>query len=298
MKQFLSPLLMAHALLGSIGLHAQTTKDGTALAWNHELVVVPGTITVNEVAHPAHTISVFETDEKTLLDLWKTDYTPIAAAVTSRPWKATDVRLPQLAEAPLLVYAETSTDKKAKLVKLTLAFMQNDSTPLADNGEQEKVMRDLAVRLNKAVVQSQIDRYQADLDKVADKLGDSQSDVAKAQKNAGKAGDDLEKAKAKRAKLERESARLQGDIAGLEKRFGMSNDPKDLKKLTKAREQLARNEREQAKLMKQESKAQGAINKHQGSLEKHDERASEHAESKEDLQRIIAELKRKLDSIR
>lgn len=300
MKQRTLPLLTTISLLScSMMVNAQSsTKDGTSLEWRHELKVVQGTITVNKVEYPAHTITLFEADANKALELWKADHTPISASIGSRPLKASGARIPQLAEDPIVVLAEASTEKKAGLAKLTLAFLRNDSTSLEDNGEQEKLMHALAVRLNKAVVQGQIDRYQRDLDKTSDKLGSTEDDVAKARKNLTKANSDLEKVKAKRGKIEADNAKVHGNISGLERKFALSNDPKDLQKLTKARQKLAKNEGTQAKLMQQEAKVQGNINKHQGTLDAHSKKAAGQAESKEDLQRIIAELKRKQDSIR
>lgn len=283
----------------STAVHAQKfTKDGTALTWEQQLTVVSGTVTVNRVAHPAHTITVFETDANTVLDLWRTEFTPISSAVGIKPPKATGVRIDKLSSEPMTVFGQSSTDKKAKLARLSLAFMVNDTTPLADAGEQEGYMRELAVALNRAVVQKQLDRYQQELDKTSTKLGSTQQDAAKTQRNLTKANSDLEKVKTKRSKLQRDNARTHGDVTTLERKFALSNDPKDLQKLTKARQKVAKSESDQAKLMQQEAKIQGNINKYQGTLEGHQQKAEGQNESKEELTRIISELKRKQDSIR
>lgn len=297
---FLKSIAVATLQIGAIteAFAQKVTQDGTALTWEQELTVVGGTVAVNKVAQAAHTITIFETDGNTVLELWRTELTPISASVSSKPAKATGVRLPKLSEEPVLLYAESSTDKKAKLARLSVAFMLNDSTPLADEGEQERYMRDLAVRLNRAVVQQQLDRYQKELDKASDKLGSTQDDAAKAQRNLTKANSDLEKVKSKRSKLERDNARVHGDITTLERKFALSNDPKDLQRLTKARQKVAKGESTQAKLMQQEAKIQGSINKHQDTLDSHKRKADGHTESKEDLMRIVSELKRKQDSIR
>lgn len=298
MKYLVIAVLFATAILSTTRVHAQTTKDGTQLHWKHQLQVVSGTITVEKTSYPGHSISVFETDEKGLLDLWRAEYSPISASISSKPLKASGVQIPQLAEGPITVYAIANADKKARLTKLTLAFMLNDTTVLEDNGQQAALMRDLAVRLNRSVVQAQIDRYQKELDKVGDKLGSAQSDVAKSESKLTKSNSELEKLKSRRAKLERDNARVHGDVAGLEKKFALSNDPKDLQRLTKARQKLAKNESDMAKLMQQEAKLQGNINKQQGTLESQAKKADTQTESKEDLMRIVSELKRKLDNIR
>jgi hypothetical protein len=300
MKQtILSFIALPAFLLTSAQSFAQvTTKDGISLVWDRELAVVDDSMSIGGRYVPAHTITVFETDASTAMELLKVDYTPISTSIGGKPMKVSGARLTQVSESPVDVMVVGNTQKKAGLARLTLAIMANDSTVLPDNGAQEELLRGLAVRLNKAVVGSQIDRYQQELDKTAEKLGSTQEDVAKAEKNLTKHNASLEKAKSKRAKLERNGAQLQGEISGLERKFALSNDPKDLQRLTKARQKLAKTESAQAKLMQQEAKAQGNINKYQDSAEKHGSRVDEHAESKEDLQRIIAELKRKQDSIR
>lgn len=298
MNLTINPALGALLLLAPLSIHAQTTQDGTQLEWRREITVVPTTMSVNKVDMPAHQISVFEADASTAIDLWKADYTPISSGISGKPLRATNVRLPQLAEEPIVVVAEASTEKKAGLAKLTLAFLANDSTPLPDNGQQAAVMRELAVRLNKALVQTQIDRYQKQLDKMSEKVGNIQADVAKTRGKVTKTNSELEKVKSKRSKVERENAQLHGEITGLEKKFALSNDAKDLKKLTKVRSKLAKNESAQAKLMVQEAKLQGTLNKHQSTLDSQTAKAGVQTESKDDLIKIVAELKRKRDNIR
>lgn len=286
-------------LSGSTLVQAQDlTKDGIALSWNRELMVVPGTIKTKVTEFPAHVITVFETDAKTALDLLKIEYAPISTNITGNPLKVTGAKLPAVSEAPVDLLVTATTDKKAKLARLSVTFMSNDSTILPDNGEQARIMRELAVRLNRAVVQRQIDGYQKDLEKEGKKLGDTQKDVAKSKKKLSKANSDLQKTMSKRSKTERQSATLHGTISGLERTFALSNDPKDLKKLTSARTKLAKSEKAQAKLMQQEAKYQSSINKYQDSVDSYSKKADDRTEGKGDLLRIVTELKRKQDNIR
>ncbi len=294
-KSLLPFLISALNILPALG---QTTKDGTRLQWDQRIVVTEGSMAYNARTIPAHTITIFETDGGNAIDLWHLEMTPISTAIDTKPTRATGARLAQISAEPLTVLAEATTDKKANLAKLTLAFLSNDSALQQNKEKEEKYMRELALRLNKAVVQGQIDRYQKDLDKAGDKLGGAQKDKAKAENNLAKANRELEKLKSRRAKIQGENAKLQGNIAGFEKKFALTNDPKDLKRLTKTRTSLAKNETGLAKIMEREAKVQGSMNKHQGTLEKHSDKASGHQESREDLQRIISELKRKQDNIR
>jgi hypothetical protein len=299
MKKNHTLLTLAAFALSTSPLLAQVTKDGTSLGWNKDLQVVSSTITVNKKEFPAHTISIFETDASTVLDLWKADLTAVSTTITgSKPAKAVGVRIPSISEEPLTVYGESSTEKKANLARITLAFAVNDSTPQTDTVAQEKWMRELSVRLNKAVVQAQIDRYQKELDKAAEKLGSTEGAVMKSQQSVTKANTDLDKLRAKRGKLETDRTKLLRDVETAEKKFAKTNEPKDLDKLTKARTKVSKNESSQAKLMQQEAKIQGTITKNQGTLDSQAKKAESQAESKEDLVRIITELRTKLESIR
>ena len=279
-------------------LHGQEkTKDGIALSWTQPIKVEKDSVMNGTHFLPAHTITVFESDGSWVMDQWKNEMKAVSEGTTgSRPVKVTGARIPTISDAPLLLLANSTTDKKTKSGRLTVAFATNDSTPA--QGDAQRVMHDLAVKLNKQVVQQQIDEQQKKLDKALDKHGSAQSSTDKATTNIDKASGDLQKSKNKLAKLQGDKAKLQGDVHGLEKKFAVTNDPKDLQRLTKARGRLAKNESAIAKEMQRESKIQNTLNKHQQSQAKASGTLEEHTGSKEEIQRIISELKRKQDAIR
>ena len=260
MKKKLTLLVLAAFAWSTSPVVAQLTKDGTSLSWNKELVVVSGKIMVQKREFPAHTISIFETDASTVLDLWRSDLTAISTTITgSKPAKAVGVRIPKISVEPVTVFGGSSTEKKANLARITLAFAVNDSTPLVDAGEQEKWMHDLSVRLNKAVVQTQIDRYQKELDKVADKLGSTEGAVMKSEQSVSKSNSDLENLRAKRGKLETDRTALQRDVDKHEASYARTSNAKDLQKLTSARSKLSKNESSQATLMQQEARSRAPL---------------------------------------
>jgi len=293
-------LLATASLLFSVAANAQkdnSTKEGYALSWDKTIAVVPDSLQNGAFKLPAWTIAVHEAEANDVMGWWLADMQALSTAVTKgKPAMALGLRLPQLTDAALAAAAAVQ-EKKANLVKLTVAFAVNDSTPTKTTDGQEAYMRTLAVKYNRAVVQAQIAEYEKQLAKAGDKLTDTKGDVAKSQSRITKSSSQLEKTKAKRAKIERENAHLTGDIAGREKKFALSNDPKDLQKLTKAREKLAKSESSLAKLMQQEAKVQGDIAKEQGRLESTAGKAEDRGETKEEVQRLVEALKRKHDSI-
>ncbi len=294
-----SLLLVPVLLFSVLGCLAQSSKNGPKLTWTRSIEVGKGEVVSGERKFPAHVITVFEADGPVAIELWEKDLGPLAKEITGkRPYRAVGVRLPALGEAPLTILATATSDKKNGNAMLSLAYLQNDSTVHADNGAQEKVSRDLAIRLNQALVQTQIDAAQKELAETMEDLTDEQEDHARSQERMSDANTDLEKNANRQSKLQRDIANLQGEISGLERRFAMSNDPKDLKKLTSARKKLAKEEKELSGLMADESKAKGKANKYQEDMTSHSEVSDEHSKSKEELEAMIAELKRKKDAIR
>ena len=140
----------ASLLLFSVS-HAQTTKEGYALSWDKTITVVRDSIMNGKYKLPAFTVPVFESDADAAMDLWKTDMkTKCQEIVGGKPSKAVGAMFLAVSPTPMLMVASSTTEKKAGAGRLTLAFAQNDSTPVADQQTAEQVAREIAVLLNKA----------------------------------------------------------------------------------------------------------------------------------------------------
>lgn len=289
----------AAMLIGAAAVaQSGTTKEGYTLQWDKTITVLPDSMTNGIHRLPAWTVAIHEADASDVMGWWLTDMQAVSTAVTkSKPPKAMGTRISAVPDASMSLAAAV-TDKKAKLTKLTIAFALNDSVPTTGNAGQEEYVRGLAVKYNRTVVDQQIAAYEKTVAKAGDKLAGVKEDVAKNQAKLTKANSKLEKIKAKRGKIQADNAHVAGNIAGLEKKFALSNDPKDLQKLTKARQKLAKGETALAKLMQQEADVQGDIAKEQGRLESNTGEQEERGETKEELQRVLDALRRKHDAIR
>lgn len=285
-------------LLTSISAQDKT-KEGYTKTWDRPITVVPDSLLVGTHRLPAHTVAVHEADAGDVLDMWKADMKALSREVTgSKPMRANGVMLPELGSTPVDLAVGATTEKKSDLSRLTVVFLATDSTALPASPAHEAYVRGLAVKYNKAVVQKQIDAYQKMLDRTSEKLADAKSDEAKLQKQIGKTNGQLAKLKAKRGKAMADNARVQGDISGLEKKFALTNDPKDLQRLTKARQKLAKGEASVAKLMQSEAKAQSTLNKYQDKLPKSSSQQQDITLSKEEIMNTLNALRRKQDNIR
>ncbi|MBK7241937.1 MAG: hypothetical protein IPI00_17695 [Flavobacteriales bacterium] len=106
-----------------------------------------------------------------------------------------------------------------------------------------------------------------------------------------------EKAKKAVLSLNADISKLKSEVTGLESKFGITKDPKDLKPLTKARGKLSKKEGQLAKAMKSENKAYEDVSKYSG---KSPDRAKEEAERAETMNAksaIVDSLKKKMEMI-
>ncbi|MBL0126694.1 MAG: hypothetical protein IPP83_04380 [Flavobacteriales bacterium] len=297
--QLRMPIGISAILVGLSSFAQQgNTKEGYAITWNKAIAVVADSISSGAHRLPAWTISVYETDANDVLDRWTTDMKAVSLGVSGKkPMKATGATIGGVGTG-IVVMAQASTEKKAKLCRFTIAFAANDSTAMPDTTGQIAYVRGLAVKYNRAVVQGQIETYEKLIAKAKGKLSGAKDDVAKTRKSIAKSNAKLGKIKTGMAKEQGTVASYRGDVAGMEKKFALSNDPKDLQRLTKARTRLAKSESKLAKLMTQEADVEKDLAKHQERLK--DDATTEAARSTttDALQGTIDTLKRKQEAIK
>lgn len=276
------------------------TESGYTLNWTGVLHLEPGTINNGKWQLAGHSIPVYEADAKDAVDLWKKEYKAFGADFSgSKPTKALHVLVPALSTAPILVLAHATDGAKHGPAKLTLAFCANDSTLLEIAGKNvEQVMHDLAVRLNRAVIQPQVDEQQKLMDKYADKLEGAQKDQAQAEKKAANANEDLEDAKRDKSRVGDKQAEQQQEVVKLQKRYNKSGDADDLRRLTKAQAELADLQERMSRELKDEQRAQKDANKRQDDVPDAEKDQIEYQKAKEKATSELEALKRKLEAVR
>jgi chromosome segregation ATPase len=295
----LSTILIATiALLGPTTLTAQQTKEGYALTWNNTIVVAPDSLKSNGRLFPAYTFTVFESDANTALGYWKSDMKAQGSQVSgSKPMKATGVRQAKLSTDPILMMAMATTDKKAGSARMTVAFALNDSTPIAESKAAMDLAREMSVRYNRAVVQEQITNKEGQHDDVHEDLSDARADSTKLNAKATKARMDMENAQSKQKAIKADNEDIAVRIAGAEKKFAITNDHKDLQKLTKLRNKLAKGESKLSKEIQAENKSRSTMKKYEADMPKTSREMKEHGSKKEKASTELDDLKRKLDKI-
>jgi hypothetical protein len=293
--------LSACALALSIAsvLQAQNTlKDGTALLWDKEITVGHESLPKDSVKVAAWTVPVYEASASQTMDLLKEELPGASFKRFGQGMKAPAVSFMAVSGTPVDILAQVKEDRKQRVSTLTLAFLNVGTAEPAGNAQAEAAVRNLGVKLNKAVVQRQIDSWKKQLAKASGKAEDAVKEHEKAQAQQAKTQAKLEKSAKLKSKLQNEHAVLQREIDLYNQKWTLSQDQKDLKKLTKARTKITDNETEMAKAMQAEAETQKSLVKNADELPDAQKEREQKTAAQADVQRTVDALQRKMENIR
>ncbi len=277
----------------------ERSLDGHVLEWKHTLDELPAQLSVMKHKLSGWSFPVYECSPGEAMQLWKTHLIAQGAVVKSNdPMRATGGNITGLSSLVPLVFAKAAKDKSSGSTRMTVVFALNDSTAAPEDPALAQAVHEMAVQVNRAVVKAQIADQEERVKKTVGQLEDARKEEAKASQRANDTGRDLENVKEKQSKLSRKQADLQQEINKWQTRYNASQDPKDLKKLTKAQEKLAKVNGDLAKEMRAESKVQEQMTKHQEAIPDARKDERKHGDQKEQASRHLEALKRKLDGIR
>lgn len=259
-RVFHSAVLLFLLGLGSLPFTAgaqHTSAEGFRLSWDNTITVERDSLRVRGANLPAWSITVHETSAKGALDLWRIDVNPQATRVSgSRPMVATGVKLGDAFPEPVEVKAMSSHDRRSGDATLTLAF-----TSLGHDERIEAHMRELSVRLNRALVQEQIDAITRSKSDAHRGLEKEERNEAKLAKRLTKAQRDLERTMRKQSRTQSTIASQQRDLTRQERSVVGTVSPRQLKRLTRVRRNLTSSQRQLSRQMRDAARTQKQINK-------------------------------------
>lgn len=273
-------------------------KDGTSLTWDKEIKVVPATIQNGDELQAALSVDVFEAKASQVWDLLKTELPTAIFKKEGQVMKASNVTFSAAMGSPVDIVAKAEDVKKMNMSTLTMAFLAPGTNTVVEDEALSPAMRELAVKLNKAVVQQQINEWAKKLDKADSKTESATKAADKAQARVNKAQAALTKIAKEKSKLQSEHAILQKEIDLNNQKWTVSQDAKDFKRLTKSRAKITKNESKMAKVMDKEAKAQKELSKSSANLPDAQKTQEQKAATQAEVQRTVDALQRKLENIR
>jgi hypothetical protein len=273
-------------------------KGGPELVWKHDIALSRAELRFAGNKVEGWSFVVHETSGKKLAHIWRTDHALISRSITTRdPMVANNAMIPAISPLPVIVLARVKDEKPWKQSILSIALLGPDSLPLQDEDAVQRHVRSLAVKYNKAVVESQIRAHEAEMARGEGRLSKSERTGDKQQKDLNKMKADLQKVQAARLKEQARNARYQGDLVGAEQKYTLTNDPRDLKRLSSSRNKLSAGEGRVAKLMDRESKLTVSTSKLEGGLAGTARGSEQHRSSLSEQQKVLDALRVKLLAI-
>ena len=253
------------------GLFAQeinlAANEAVPKLWEEKLYVDTGFVSFNGVLNYAYTISVFELDKTGFLaNLWKKEIKEKGGKIkTSKGVASADkVSFPEIHAEYLDVLAMFEVDKDNDIVKMSVAFMKNKEA-IGPESDQEahlkamKVMYDLAVRMNRAVVNEQVVGQEKELAKLEKDLENLKKENKKLHESIEKNKKNLTKAGKDQNNVENDLKKSRKELTDYEKELGASANDKQLKELSKMRNNLERMEKKIGNLINDQKKYENTI---------------------------------------
>lgn len=276
---------------------AQEAYDGIRLTWTGTVEPVKDSLLLTAARYPALTIVVYERNARQSLRLLGDELRTRSARLSgARPARARGLTLEgtALGAVDLMVVAEQDRHGDASL---TFAFTK-DELPV-DHGDAALVaaVRDLAVRLNRAVVKEQQEELRRRHGRMESREESARKQEAKLLKQQTKANKDLQRIKQRQGRQQRTNANMQRDAARFDARFNATGNPRFLQRATRQRRQLAQGERRMGRLLRDESRKQGDLVKIERDLNKAREEQQFSGVAKRGKEDALQLLQRKLEAI-
>ena len=275
------------------------TEGGYALAWTHTLQEQVGQVAVKEHLFPGWSFMVHECSAGEAMAYWQERMRTMGGnAKGSNPVRVTGAIMPGQEGGTMLIFATAKMDRSADGVRITVAFALNDSTAAPEAPGMAAAVHDMAVQVNRAVVQAQVDAQDKRYAKIGEQLEDAQRQQASVARKKSDAGKQLDKVNAEQARLARKRTDLQDKLNRLEEAQRLMPDPRNAKDIAGVRQDLISVEHDIVKQQKAEADALADLNKHREQVPEAEENQQESAVERERATKEMEALKHKLGSIR
>lgn len=296
----LRAIAISAAVMTATVLYAQErTESGYAMNWTRTLQERADPLMNARHALKGWSFMAYECSAGEAMGYWKDHMENLGGAVkSSKPTRVTGAVIPGLGAHVPIVFANVEKDRSAGGVRMIIAFALNDTANAPDDPGMSAAVHEMAVQVNRSVIQKQIAEQEKRAKRISDELTDAQKEEAKAADRVQDAGRDLQKVTEQQAKLARKRADIQKDLNRSQEKYRTEADPKTLEKIAKIQQRLADLERDIAKEQGEESKAQEHKNKHEKEIPEAQKHQQKHQAQKERATRELEALKRKLEAIR
>ncbi len=231
-------------------------KEEVASPWTHDLKVKTGEESFDDTYHHAYQITVFDLKNSKVAKLWKDEIkrkSDKLKGVKKKGVQSHTVNLPRITLEPLEVHAKVEDGITPNSSVLAITFI-NDGTEIGPetfpelHEKVEKMMYDLSVTMNKAVVQEQLEEQEGILEDLQKDLEKLKKDKVELHDDIAKNSKRLQEAEMKEVEEEQKRESLAKEMADHRAAAGEQPSADELKQRSKIRKDLSKLEKSISKL--------------------------------------------------
>ncbi len=252
-------LLRFQLCFGAILIFSVLCAQDISTSWDHSVEVQHGPEKFDKETLYAYSTIAYEVDRG---DVKRLILEEVKAVANEKATKKTikngiKVNLPKFDGDDIAAKVKTEDVNRDKAVRVVVAFLKGEETvnPTdypAGHEAAISVIRDLGLKLNRAVVEDQIRESEEELEDLQKKRVSLLNDKEGLQKEIMDAQEELAKLKIDNQKLKEKMSKAQADAASLEVMANASAaESRDLKKYSKARSKASKCE---ARVLKNEQR--------------------------------------------
>ena len=285
-------LFLILMVLYAFSLHSQNLPANPDLRWTQEIEVKTDLMKFGGDTYYAYSVKIWNTDDREVRKMWQDEMKDLSEKVKRDV--ALNAQLPVFPE-PVDMHTRREEEKKQDYVTLSAAFLYKEEALNPDDHpeahrEAIDMMHAMAVRMNKAVVEEQIEDQMKELEKRKKDFEKLIKEQEKLEKSIEKDQKRLRKAAKEERKLKRKVRKQEGDIAELMESAGADLTEEELKDVSKERRKLS-------KLEDQLSDAIDDQSDHRKDIGKAEKDLAENKEERRKLEAEIEQMERRLTTM-
>jgi hypothetical protein len=288
--------LLVFAIVQPQHTSAQGTTADTS--WTHAIIVGSERSMMDTLEVDMANVPVYDARARQLPDLLQQAWPEAQFKRSGNGYKATAVVVPAFTMEPVDVHLQGRDQPESGTLMVTVGFMRAGVPLDAGSTEVKTFVQELGVRLNKAVVQQQIESWRNQLGDADRKLESTSKVEHRTQQQLSDVSERVERNRVQLTEANKAVAEARSEVQRFEQRWSAKSDAADLKGLSKANARLAREQERLADLLDEQADLVERKLARSEQLPQDTQKASEVADHRATIMQIVTGLEHKRDRIK
>ena len=273
-------------------------------SWNHDLGVSTADQIMDGQTYPCYYVSIYETTEKEANNLLEDELKKYARKVSGKDFYTAT-------EAKASVFGNDVLELRSKILKAApdnvfnvYVAVSHNGMAISYDGDKEAdgkarvLVQQMAVDMNKAVVQEQIDAQKKKVKDAEKELKSAQKDEEKLEKDKSGTEKDIDKTMSKSKDLNSQVEDQQKAISNFQNKIAKDRTADNLSKLEDMRKKLADLQKQQSKLTNDEIDSRKSVSDTESKMPDAKKVVDSKKEALKKEQKLLNQLQDKLAAIK